>query len=423
MATRPERGCEKSAMIRSAAFRIFGSESLASVLTERKVGVFTEIKGAGKDYVMKIDEEEYVKYLLDKHHVDPPVLDFDKIFVSQESRSIPAEKFPPGFNVSHGEVYTKPTVIYHIPCSGEIELLRMEPNPRLSFTPLVFIDGSDLCFEVVNLYNDMSRVERESNENLNHIRQSYGYFQSEIKSYNSEVKSEILSQLQRYKRSLLKAQEDLASLGYPLKTEETVDSYSVPTPKIRDRIFERPTNVTTNVESAPTLPVETYYRILDLINEVGKQFERLPATYKKKSEEGLRDDILLQLGPGTGAAATGESFNKSGKTDILIQHEGNNVFVAECKFWDGQKKYLSMIDQLLGYLTWRDSKTALIVFVRNKEITPVLDTIRECTPNHPNYLSNEGTHEYSWFDYKFHIEDDPGQEIKLATMVYHIPSK
>lgn len=64
-------------------------------------------------------------------------------------------------------------------------------------------------------------------------------------------------------------------------------------------------------------------------------------------------------------SATGETFNKKGKTDILLRHAGNNAFVGECKFWKGEKSFLSTIDQLLGYLTWRDSKTAVIMFVKN----------------------------------------------------------
>lgn len=38
--------------------------------------------------------------------------------------------------------------------------------------------------------------------------------------------------------------------------------------------------------------------------------------------------------------AQGETFNKSGKTDILISEESRSAFIAECKIWRGQKKFL-----------------------------------------------------------------------------------
>jgi len=86
--------------------------------------------------------------------------------------------------------------------------------------------------------------------------------------------------------------------------------------------------------------------------------ERHPSTYAGKGEEALRDDLLATLSthfPG----ATAETFNKTGKTDLLIRHENENGFVAECKFWSGSKSYHDAIGQLLGYLTWRDRRRRL----------------------------------------------------------------
>jgi hypothetical protein len=60
--------------------------------------------------------------------------------------------------------------------------------------------------------------------------------------------------------------------------------------------------------------------------------------------------------------ATGETFNFQGKTDILIRVDEKNVFIAECKFWKGEKVFIGTIDQLLSYLSWRDTKAAVIVF-------------------------------------------------------------
>jgi hypothetical protein len=82
-------------------------------------------------------------------------------------------------------------------------------------------------------------------------------------------------------------------------------------------------------------------------------------------EEHLRDHILMVLDPNFEyGSATGETFNKKGKTDILLRHDSSVAFVAECKFWGGEKVFHKTIDQLLNYLTWRDSKTAVIIFVQ-----------------------------------------------------------
>ena len=69
--------------------------------------------------------------------------------------------------------------------------------------------------------------------------------------------------------------------------------------------------------------------------------------------------------------ATGETFNYGGKTDILIRYQGNNIFIGECKFWKGPKSYLETIDQILRYVTWRDTKVAIFVFCKDTKKFPI----------------------------------------------------
>jgi hypothetical protein len=147
----------------------------------------------------------------------------------------------------------------------------------------------------------------------------------------------------------------------------------------------------------------------------------LPSTYANKDEESLRDHLILQLEPRFEYSATGETFNKTGKTDILIRHQKSNIFVAECKFWRGQKGHFETIDQVLSYLTWRDSKAAIIYFVDGKEMSVPLKVIEESTLKHSCFLKfNEKTHD-SWFDYTFHLPADSGVQIRLSILCFHLP--
>ena len=131
--------------------------------------------------------------------------------------------------------------------------------------------------------------------------------------------------------------------------------------------------------------------------------------------------MLLILEPNFEGSATGETFNKSGKTDILLRHEGKNVFIAELKYWRGKKAYLDTISQLPGYLTWRDSKAAIVLFVKNKELSPVLNTVKEVTSEHPNYLGFVTEQEEGWYHYRLHINEDKNREVRLAVMLFHLP--
>ena len=77
--------------------------------------------------------------------------------------------------------------------------------------------------------------------------------------------------------------------------------------------------------------------------------ERSPKAFRDMDEESLRWQFLVPLNSHYEGMATGETFNYTGKTDILIRYEGKNVFIAECKIWRGAEAFVETIDQLLGY--------------------------------------------------------------------------
>jgi hypothetical protein len=121
--------------------------------------------------------------------------------------------------------------------------------------------------------------------------------------------------------------------------------------------------------------------------------------------------------------ATGETFNFEGKTDILIRVEGKNIFIAECKFWDGPESLRKTIDQLLGYATWRDTKTAILVFNRAKNFSAVLAKIPEVIKAHPNFMREIPYKSESGFRYVLHHRDDKSRELTLTILAFEVPSK
>lgn len=163
-----------------------------------------------------------------------------------------------------------------------------------------------------------------------------------------------------------------------------------------------------------------YLQILDVINKVGKNFERLPATYQGKNEESLRDHILLSLSYSPDFSALGEVFNQRGKTDIFCtRSDGQVELIGECKFWHGEKGFLEAINQLLSYATWRNDKLAIIMFVRNADMNNVINIAKQSIQSHPNYSNLLCNHDYAWSNYEFYKD---GAKFELALMLYHIPN-
>lgn len=149
--------------------------------------------------------------------------------------------------------------------------------------------------------------------------------------------------------------------------------------------------------------------------------ERSPSTFATMDEGTLRDHYLVQLNGQFEGQATGETFNAGGKTDILLRVESKNAFIAECKFWKGAKSYVRTIDQLLGYSSWRDTKTAIFVFYRNRDTTKVLQEIKISTEAHPNYKRTLSWSHESGFYYVVHHPTDSNRELVMTVLVFDIP--
>ncbi len=402
---------------------IFSERELGDYLEQRKSSVFHSIESENNDYLLNVNEQDYISYKVAETYVEPLEIHEDQIYVSSSEQMIPAEYFPRSFDVRSGKSYKKDIIKFHVPFSGNSELLWCKPSSRILWSMEIETSGNEFCFEIINFSDDAESIKRKKDSNIQNIIKQLGNVISEVDRYNSFIEVQIKQAFESRKQRILAKSGILASLGVPVKKSHDVPStFSVPAPQTRKKVsVSRPIVKDVGYKPEPSLDDSTYNDILKLIHDVGKEFERLPSLYAGKEEEHLRDHFLMILEPNFQCSATGETFNKTGKTDILLRHEGSNIFIAECKFWRGEKAFLETITQLLSYLTWRDSKAAVIIFVPNKDFSSVIGTAKETVDQHPNYIGFKGTNDETWFNYLFHINDDRNRLVKLSVMLYHTP--
>jgi len=407
--------------------KIYAEDTLDNLLTSKRLEIKNRIESESEDYILNVGEEQYIEYLKSEFTIEIPEIHTDKVYVDTYERDIPGNRFPMEFMISDPhKSFKKDIIVYHIPYTGSIELLRFRPSTWTSMAGYeIQIDRQSrtIVLEYINFYNDAEKINRAYNDSVRYILGSYNYLKNDIESYNNGLEGYIRSTINARRQQISRKTDFIASLGVPIKKkEETPQTFAVPQPKLKQKIQVRPIVHAKGFKPEPTLDNDNYLKILKIINDIGKNFERLPSTYSNKEEEDLRDHILMILDPNFEyGSASGETFNKTGKTDIQLRHDSSVVFISECKFWGGEKVYLKTIDQLLGYLTWRDSKTSVIIFVRNKDFSAVLETVKKATKNHPNYISELPDSDESWFNYIFSLPIDSNKEIKMAVQLYHLP--
>ena len=151
-------------------------------------------------------------------------------------------------------------------------------------------------------------------------------------------------------------------------------------------------------------------------------YERTPNTFASLNEEDVRNLLLASLNGTYQGNANGETFRKNGKTDICIEMENRAAFVAECKMWTGATQMKKAFTQLDSYLTWRDSKTALIIFVRNKNFIGVLDTAKTLLEEHSSIRQVKEISPNE-FDCTVISETNEGQIIKVRVFLFNLFSE
>lgn len=82
----------------------------------------------------------------------------------------------------------------------------------------------------------------------------------------------------------------------------------------------------------------------------------------------------------------------------------------------------STIDQLLGYSSWRDTKTAVVIFNRNRDFSKVLAAIPETVRSHPQYKKDMQGSTDTVFRYLFANRDDRNRELYLTVMAFDVPT-
>lgn len=314
-----------------------------------------------------------------------------------------------------------------IPFTGNPDLWHMKPNVYKSISPRGDIrtsngnQGGVLIIKIVQPTDlPMEEIKRKLEQACEEIRFYLRYQKEQLEAYNVGLPGRIRQQIQA-RKARLEAQKGIQKmLGIPLKRRDDAPSVE-PIRLPRQLVRPLPPVPNGGFSPEPGITTEDYEFILSVIRHEGRTFERTPKTYAKHDEEELRDILLAHLNGHYQGQATGETFRRSGKTDIQIEEKNRAAFVTECKMWRGPAELTEGINQLLGYLTWRDCKTAFVIF--NKQVSKfseLIDKIPATLSKHPSFLRRGSTAEQGEWRFTLGAPGDETREILIHVFAFNL---
>lgn len=312
-------------------------------------------------------------------------------------------------------VETRHRLKLKLPFEGERELFLKCPSSSKEPRPIY----NELHSDEVVYYIDyktknrepesiQSEIEREIENWTEKVEYIVEQLNEDIQNIRNRLDNEARRRLQTRREKLNKKETVLSKIGVDSANEPDL-GYVEPDKK---RNIEFPPSSDSD-KGSHSLREKTFREILGIIDDLGTSIERSKETIRESDEESIRDIFLIGINSHYGVA-TGEGFNRGGKTDILLRYDNKNLFVAECKFWRGQSRYKETIDQLLENLTAADSHAALLIFSNKKDIETVREKVRHSTKKHSlckSYLSEY----YNNRIYEFNLRSGSSAKVAVKT--------
>lgn len=334
--------------------------------------------------------------------------------------------------VDHHDVFDRS--VYKVPglrvhavfeYSGDTDLLYYTPSTRLLTSFEADVRNGTLTVHVTQAGStpDAAATKQAIEREIGSIRKMAGHSRSDVEGFHRSLESRFRPVVERRKKFLQERRDLAGALGFPLKKRTDAPA---PVPLKRKVVgVQRSTSASTRqpYKDEWALTDAQYEDAIQVITSAMLSMERTPSVVTGKDEEELRDYILVMLNGTFQGTATGETFVKNGKTDILVRVEDRHVFVGECKWWKGAKALGVATDQLLGYLPWRDEKAALIVFIDNKDASAVFDKVEEAVKVHSAFkrAGEAAADKTKRRNFVLGHPEDPEREIQLAVLFAVLP--
>lgn len=408
---------------------LFYEGDLHGTLDNQTRQISEKVNAIPKDQFLFTPEEDLIEHLYSELHIEPLTLYEDSMEMEQHEVQVDVSGYrdrnPFG---DRGPIYVQGIrIVVSVPFTGKSVLWKLRPNSFQSVFPRADIRESrgDLAGNVELVFEQPSDAQPEQlksnlDSELKRIRFYVNAQRSQVGQFNSSAPQNIRRAVQA-RRERLEKHDGIADLmGIPLKRREGAPSVK-PIHIKRTLIRPLPPPPKSGYKPEPGITEEDYEHILSVIRHEGRTFEATPKTYAVHDEEELRDIILAHLNGHYQGGATGETFRRSGKTDIRIEDQDRAAFVAECKVWRGQKELIAAVDQLLGYLTWRDCKSSILIFNKhNAKFTELLDKVPNSLTTHPNFKHDLGQRGDGEWRFVFTSQEDELRQVIVSVFVFNI---
>jgi hypothetical protein len=402
---------------------LFSNNPLDSALEATTKKVTDRLDRWDHDALLNAAQADVIEELIDEATVECPRLRRDQAWMPPSSEVVQTFNNY-GLAVERRERRV-PQLTLVVPFEGEKCVFTLRPG-RFAPNPPRAADLTDqeLRLTLDGELADPLAARAFFDSQLDGIEKWLAWSREQIDAHNTQIRDTVPGLVSRRRLHLLATRDLQAEIGFPVRRRPDADTYSVPIKRRKLQPVRPPQGPSSaSFRPEPVMAAADYEAALAVLRNSRNALERNPSTVEKFAEEQIRDVLLINLNAQFEGSAAGEVFNGDGKTDILIRVEDRNVFIGECKVWGGPGTMDEALEQIFKYLVWRDTKAAILLFIRNKDVTAVIKKAVEKIEAHPNYKRRGPAKSDERLDFIMHATGDPEREINLALLPFALRVK
>ncbi len=282
-------------------------------------------------------------------------------------------------------------MVVHWPLKHDIRLMNLlSLRPSISYGSLPeihYLEG-DLQFRLrigtlTELHQEhvQQAARTKLEETIKNLREEFAARNKDVEKWTPALRHHVAEAVKRRKEQVgqkdTAMQKLAASISIPLRKKSEVPPKVVYLPAVKPAATRGSATTPTSPREDMILDRSGFSTLLNCVERYLRDCERTPRTFAKLEEEEVRNLLLPYLNQLFEGGATGETFSKTGKTDIYLVVQKGCILICECKWWRGPKSVEEMSEQILGRVTWRENFGIALVFVKDKFDDALLERIKQ----------------------------------------------
>ena len=198
--------------------KIFNEVELSSFIQLQHSKIKAEIEQQSEEYLLNVNEDEFIEYLVSKYIIDDLDILWDKSSYTEEEKVVEVRDV---FDRRYIKV-KRPVITLEIPFVGNKELLRYVPSTWILWTREVRILNNSICLEVIVSDGNMEKVNDEYDNFMITASKQLSNVKNDVYGFNDNLKNVIESTFKKRKCYLLQKRESLTKINLPLKKKDNV---------------------------------------------------------------------------------------------------------------------------------------------------------------------------------------------------------